>query len=79
MTVSEPSGITETLAGSFEGPHAELLSVAIGRTPGARNVTATARRLSLEGDRLVLEVDVAMDGAELAPHTRSVLYRQQQE
>lgn len=75
MTVAEPSGITEVLSGTVEGQQIALRSDVVGLAPGAKNVTATARRFSLEGDRLVVEVDVAMNDEALAPHTRSVLRR----
>lgn len=75
MTVAEPSGITEALSGRVEGNQVVLSSDAIGLASGAKNVTATARRLRLEDDHLVVEVDVAMNGESLAPHTRSVLRR----
>jgi hypothetical protein len=79
MLVAEPSGIAEVLAGHVEGSGIELTSVEIGHAPGAKNVTATARRVLLErdesGDRLTLETDIAVGGEQLSPHTRSVLHR----
>jgi hypothetical protein len=75
MTVAEPSGITETLSGRSAGSSLDLASAEIGHAPESRNVTATARRMRLDGDRLVIEVDVAMNGEPLATHTRSVLAR----
>ncbi|MHB8245894.1 MAG: nitrobindin family protein [Acidimicrobiales bacterium] len=74
MVVAEPSGITETLTGRADGPNRiTLASVEIGHTPGTARVTSTARRLFLEGERLVVEVDIAVNGEALAPHTKSVL------
>ncbi|HLI45477.1 MAG TPA: heme-binding beta-barrel domain-containing protein [Acidimicrobiales bacterium] len=79
MLVSEPSGIAEVLAGRVTGSGIELTSVEIGHAPGAKNVTATTRRLVLDrnasGDLLTLETDIAVGGDPLAPHTRSVLHR----
>jgi hypothetical protein len=75
MTVAEPSGITETLSGTFTGDGLALRSVEIGHTPSSKPVTATARRFSRQGDELVVEVDIGMNGEAPARHTRSVLRR----
>ena len=78
MTVAEPSGASEALTGRADGRTVELRSVSIALVPGADDVTATARRFFLEDgthDRLVAEVDIAVNGEELQPHTRSVLRR----
>lgn len=79
MLVAEPSGIAEVLAGRVDAQRIELTSVEIGHAPGAKDVTATARRLVLErdagGDRLTLDTDIAVGNEPLAPHTRSVLHR----
>lgn len=75
MTVAEPSGITETLSGLADANNVTLESVEIGHSPGTDNVTRTARRLYLDGDQLVVEVDIALNFEELVPHTRSLLHR----
>ncbi|MGO9196398.1 MAG: FABP family protein [Acidimicrobiales bacterium] len=75
MTVAEPSGITETLSGLADENNVTLESVEIGHSPDTDDVTRTARRLYLDGDHLVLEVDIAVNGEPLAAHTRSVLRR----
>ncbi|MGO9557768.1 MAG: FABP family protein [Acidimicrobiales bacterium] len=75
MTVAEPSGITETLSGLVDTNNVTLESVEIGHSPGTDDVTRTARRLYLDGDQLVVEVDIAVNGEELEAHTRSVLHR----
>lgn len=74
MTVAEPSG-SEVLAGEVHDGCLTLRSVAVARAPGTKNVTATARRLHLEHGHLVSEVDIALDGGQLEPHTRSILRR----
>ena len=75
MTIAEPSGITETLSGSVTGDGVSLRSVEIGHTPSSKPVTSTARRFSRQGDELVVEVEIGMNGEELTAHTRSVLRR----
>lgn len=75
MTVAQPSGITETLEGSVLEGVLSLCSVEIGRTPGAKAVTASERRLSLRDGVLIAELAIAMNGEPLAPHTRSQLQR----
>ncbi len=76
MTVAEPSGITEALAGHAVGCRLEVTSVEISRTPGSKAVSGVARRLYLNGgEMLVAEVDIAMNGEPTTAHTRSVLRR----
>jgi len=77
LTVAEPSGITEVLAGRIDDASGELrlFSVEIGHSPTTDRVTAVARRMRRRGDELVTEVDIAVDGEALAPHTRASLHR----
>jgi hypothetical protein len=77
LTVAEPSGITEVLAGSLDEASGELrlVSVEIGHSPTTDNVTAVARRWRLQGDELVTEVDIALNGETIAAHTRATLRR----
>jgi hypothetical protein len=73
VTIAEPSGLTEILVGRVEDGVLEVICTSIGRTPGSKNVTAAARRYSLDGSRLVSQLAIAMEGEDLAPHTRSLL------
>jgi hypothetical protein len=75
VTLAEPSGITEVLVGKPTEAGLVLESVEIGHTPTTDNVTACWRRLRLEGDALVAEIQMAVNDEPLAPHTRSVLQR----
>lgn len=75
VTISEPSGITEVLVGQVEEGELRLRSTMIGRAPDTDNVSGVSRRLRLEGDSLVVEVDISVNNEPLAPHTRSVLRR----
>jgi hypothetical protein len=75
VTLAEPSGITEVLVGKPTGTSLVLAAVEIGHTPTTDNVTACGRRLRLEGDSLVAEIQMAVNDEPLVPHTRSVLHR----
>lgn len=77
VTLAEPSGITEVLVGRPDPDGLDLDAVEIGHTPTTGNVTACRRRLHLVDGALVAEIDMAVDGQPLAPHTRSVLRRSQ--
>ncbi len=73
VTVAEPSGITEVLVGRPESDSIVLRSVAIGHSPTTENVTACRRTLRIEDGALVAELEISVNGEELAPHTVSVL------
>ena len=78
LTVSQPSGIVETGAGSvtstFDGLVVELESTGVGLTPTAKPVTAVRRRLHLAGPVLVSELWMAAVGeTELIHHVRAEL------
>lgn len=75
LMVAEPSGITEVLTGQVDSGVLALESVAIGLAPSSDHVTRVARRLRRDGEELVVELDIAVNGEPLAPHTRSVLHR----
>ncbi len=75
VTLAQPTGITEVLVGHPEAGVLRLDSVEIGHTPTTDNVTGCRRRLRLEGESLVTEVDIAVNDAAFSPHTRSVLQR----
>lgn len=75
MTVAEPSGVAEILTGVGSGARLELHSLDIAFAPGARAVSSTARRLFLDGEALIVEVDIGVGGEPAAPHTRSVLWK----
>ncbi len=73
VTVAEPSGITEVLVGRPAELSIVLRSVAIGRTPTTEHVTACRRTLRIEEGALVAELEISVNGEDLAPHTTSVL------
>lgn len=75
MSVAEPSGITEVLVGDVDARTGELrlTSHEIGHSPSTAAVTAVERRWWIEGEHLMAEVDMAVNGEPLAPHTHSEL------
>jgi len=73
VTVAEPSGITEVLVGRPDTNSIVFRSVAIGRTPTTEHVTACRRTLRIEDGALVAELEISVNGEDLAPHTTSVL------
>ncbi len=75
MTIAAPTGITEVLTGSLTTEGIVLGSTEIGQAPTALNVTATARRLILRDETLLVELDIAMNDEALTGHTRSILKR----
>ncbi len=75
VTLAEASGITEILVGRPGSEGLDLDAVDIGRTPTTDNVTSCRRRLRLVDGALLAEIDMAVNGEALAPHTRSVLHR----
>lgn len=75
VTIAGLTGLTETLVGEAGGTRVELVSVEVGHVPGADPVTGTRRRLFLEGEVLVAEIDIAVGAGPLSPHTHSELRR----
>lgn len=75
VTLAEPSGITEVLVGRSEPAQLVLTSVEIGHTPTTDNVTSCRRILRIEDGALLAEVEIAVNGEKLAPHTSSRLQR----
>lgn len=74
-TIAAWTGLTETLVGTVDRRRIDLTSVEIGHLPSADALGRTRRRLFLERDVLVAEVDIALGDGRLAPHTRSELRR----
>jgi hypothetical protein len=74
-TIAEPSAVVEVHAGAVAGTTLEVGCVAIGRGPGAINVTTVERRLEVEGDELRYGIRIAMNDEEPADHITGVLHR----
>ncbi len=70
-----PTGIAEVYAGTVADGHVELRTVAVARTPTAKEVTAGRRTYALEGSDLVVEYDMEAVGRPLTRHLRARLHR----
>jgi len=68
FVIAQPIGITEVQVGTAQGARIELRSAMVGRTPTAKPVTAVARTIWLDGDRLRYELQMALDGGPLRHH-----------
>ena len=75
LVLVQPSGIVELLAGTVEGSNVQLASTAVLGTPSAKPVTATERRLWVDGEALHSSVAMAAVGLELQHHVVSEMYR----
>ncbi len=79
LVVAQPSGVLESLVGSFDGTDdgldLALASIDVGLSPTAKSVTATERRLTVVGDVLVSDLSMAAMGEPMTHHLRSELHR----
>lgn len=75
LVLAQPSGIVELLEGTVEGSTVQLASTAVLGTASAKPVTATERRIWLDGDVLRSSVAMAAVGRELQHHVVSEMYR----
>jgi hypothetical protein len=75
VVLAHPTGLVEMLAGHLDGGRLELASTLVAGTPTAKEVTAVARRLELDGDRLAYTVAMAAVGQPLQHHLAAELQR----
>jgi hypothetical protein len=77
MVIALPNGIVEVLLGGLvegpSGPHLELASDVIARTPTATEVSADRRMYAVRGGKLMYAIDLATSDAGLVPHLAAVL------
>ena len=76
VVLAHPSGILESLEGSFDQGVVELSSRSVIGTATAKSVTELRRRFELDGDELRYDVWMAAVGQPLTHHLRAVLHRQ---
>ncbi|HUY21717.1 MAG TPA: FABP family protein [Acidimicrobiales bacterium] len=75
LVAAHPTGVVEVSEGTRTGTSIDLSSTAVARTGSAKEVTAVARRIEVQGDRLRYELDMAAMGVPLTLHLRAVLRR----
>jgi hypothetical protein len=79
LVLAHPSGITEIEVGNYSAAEdvieLELTASHIGLTPTAKEVTALARRLRLNGDELSYSVQMGAVGQPTQNHLTAVLHR----
>jgi hypothetical protein len=79
LVLAHPSGITEIEVGTYSAAgdviELELTASDIGLTPTAKEVTALARRLRLDGDELSYSVQMGAVGQSTQNHLTAVLHR----
>lgn len=75
LVLVQPSGIVELLEGTVEGCDVKLVSTAVLGTASAKPVTATERRIWLDGEVLRSSVAMAAMGRELQHHVVSEMHR----
>jgi hypothetical protein len=75
LVLSQPSGITEILAGSVSGSVIDMTSTLVGVSPTAKQVSAVKRVISVEGNTLSYQLDMAAVEQEMSIHLRAELER----
>jgi hypothetical protein len=73
MTIAQPTGVTEVLAGSVVAGSLALESTTVSLTPTAKRVDGTTRGLRLEDGLLVIEMAMAAVGEPMTHHLHSEL------
>ncbi len=73
LVLALPTGITEVYSGTVARGRIELRTVAVARTPTAKEVRAGRRTYALEGSTLILEHDMEAMGVPLTRHLRARL------
>ncbi|MGA2520571.1 MAG: FABP family protein [Acidimicrobiales bacterium] len=75
LVVAHPTGVVEVSEGPCTDSAVVLASVAVARTTSAKEITALVRRVTVEGDNLEYELDMAAVGVPLSFHLRGTLRR----
>jgi hypothetical protein len=75
LVIAQPIGFAEIELGTVTGNRIELSSTQVLRTPTAKPVTAIARKIWLEGERLHYELGMALGDAALTHHLSAALVR----
>lgn len=75
VVLAHPTGIAEVAEGTVAAEAIEVRSTGILETSTAKEVTALARSLRVEGDTLTYELHMAAVGHPLLPHLHATLKR----
>lgn len=76
LIIAQPTGVTEIHTGPLDGTTLTLRAQTVGLSPTAKEVTAVARRLHVDGDVLGYQLDMAAVGQPLQFHLTAELRRQ---
>ena len=74
FVIAQPTGIVELHTGTLDGSRLRFEGSA-HPTPGARDVSATVREITVDGDRLEYRLAMAAVGQPLTHHLHAVLRR----
>jgi hypothetical protein len=75
LVVAHPNGLVEVSEGHCEGAVVTLTSTVMARTSSAKEVTALARQIQVDGDELAYTLEMAAVGLPLGVHLRARLQR----
>jgi hypothetical protein len=75
LVLAEPTGIVEILEGTLEGTTIRLASTLIGLTTSAKDVKGVGRTLTIEGDVLSYDMEMAAVSEPLTHHLSAELKR----
>lgn len=75
IVLAHPTGIAEIEEGTLDGGVIETRTMYCVETTSAKEVTALARRIRVDGDTLAYELEMAAVGQPLLPHLSATLKR----
>jgi len=75
LVLAQPSGIVEIDEGTLVGQHLDLTSATVATARTAKDVTAVRRRITVDGDTMTYELDMAAVGQPLQHHLSATLRR----
>jgi hypothetical protein len=79
LVIAHPTGVTEIEVGTYEEVdgviEVDVSASTIGLTPSAKQVSALARRVRIDGDQLSYVVQMGAVGQPLQHHLAAVLHR----
>ena len=73
LVLSQPSGITEILAGTISGTRIEMASTTVGVSPTAKQVSAVKRVIAVTANTLSYQLDMAAVGQDMSIHLQAEL------